>query len=84
MGLMVRVNAFVGEPASGGLGAYSVASDTIEGVLSSLVSDFGHEKAKAFHTDRALELLATVRELPGSIGREPQGFPIRTGELRLG
>lgn len=54
----------VSDLATGYLEAFPVPSKTPERVLSSLLRYLGHDRARAFHTDRAPELIAAVRDLP--------------------
>lgn len=67
------------------LGAFPVASKTAKHVLSSLIRYLELDRASAFDTDRAPELVAAVRDLP----RLPVlhrtvflGIPRRTGSPR--
>ena len=50
---------------TGWLGAYPVQSKAADRVLRSLSHFLGNQKAKNFHSDRAPELLAAVKMLPG-------------------
>lgn len=55
----------VSDLATGCSGAFLLVSKTAERVLSPLVRHSRHDRIANSHTDRAPELIAAVRELPG-------------------